>query len=334
MKPPPDFFVSHSTLDRRWSDWIAFEIEKAGYSTIYQSWDFLPGSSFVQNMHSALESCDRMLIVLSKNYLGSQYAMAEWQAFYPNDPLAKNGRIVPILIDRDCKTSGLLRTLVYVDITDCDELTARRLLLQTLGRERQKPTGAPPFPTESSSPSLNPIQSEAQAQFPAPPTQRSPGRMIFMIVLRAVLQVLAIPLLEAILAKLRALGGDDSIGFRGAAPGSIRLVFEGTTEGVERLQRLFSSGQLVELCGHEISSFSNVSRGSVLSKGPAVLQTVASQQRISDLMTQTATRVASPEMVIQPTTPSIVLRAISSLLGLLKQKKEKEERKSDQYIRG
>jgi hypothetical protein len=38
-----DFFISHATVNRRWAEWIAVELERAGYTTIVESFDFRPG---------------------------------------------------------------------------------------------------------------------------------------------------------------------------------------------------------------------------------------------------------------------------------------------------
>jgi hypothetical protein len=42
-----DFFVSYTSADRPWAEWIAWELEAVGYSTRLQPWDMQPGSNFV-----------------------------------------------------------------------------------------------------------------------------------------------------------------------------------------------------------------------------------------------------------------------------------------------
>lgn len=42
-----DFFVSYNKADRRWAEWVAWQLEEAGYTTMLQAWDLRPGSSFV-----------------------------------------------------------------------------------------------------------------------------------------------------------------------------------------------------------------------------------------------------------------------------------------------
>jgi hypothetical protein len=40
-----DFSISYTKADQAWAAWIAWTLEAAGYSTVIQAWDFLPGSN-------------------------------------------------------------------------------------------------------------------------------------------------------------------------------------------------------------------------------------------------------------------------------------------------
>ena len=59
-----DVFVSYTSADRPWAEWIAWELEAAGYSTIVQAWDMVGGSNFVLEMDVA-SSARRTIAVLS-----------------------------------------------------------------------------------------------------------------------------------------------------------------------------------------------------------------------------------------------------------------------------
>jgi hypothetical protein len=39
-----DFFISYTGSDRTWAEWVAWQLEEAGYTTILQAWDFEAGS--------------------------------------------------------------------------------------------------------------------------------------------------------------------------------------------------------------------------------------------------------------------------------------------------
>jgi TIR domain len=147
-----DFFVSYAGEDRAWAEWIAWELEEAGFSTRLQHWDFLPGGSFPAEMHEALRASDRTLPVLSPAYLESYYAAKEWQAVFAE---GKDGdrRLVPVRV-KECEPDGLLRSIIWIDLVGVDEQDARSLLLGPFLNERLKPPMRPAFPAEDTSPAL------------------------------------------------------------------------------------------------------------------------------------------------------------------------------------
>ena len=48
-----DFFVSYNKAERTWAEWIAWQLEEAGHTTIIQAWDFRPGANFDLKMQEA-----------------------------------------------------------------------------------------------------------------------------------------------------------------------------------------------------------------------------------------------------------------------------------------
>ena len=62
-----DFFISYTSSDEKYAKWIAELLERNGYTTIIQAWDFRPGDNFVSKINEALTSCKKMIIVLSEN---------------------------------------------------------------------------------------------------------------------------------------------------------------------------------------------------------------------------------------------------------------------------
>ncbi len=139
-----DFFISYTRNDQKWAEWIAIQLEAAGYTFFIQAWDFRPGSNFVAEMNKASRCAERTLIVLSSAYLASDYAFAEWAAAFRKDPKGKNGRILPVRIQK-CEIDGLLGSIVYIDLVDLDEQCAREQLLAGVQPGRVKTTNVP-FP--------------------------------------------------------------------------------------------------------------------------------------------------------------------------------------------
>lgn len=140
-----DFLISYTGVDRGWAEWIAWQLEQAGYTTVLQAWDFGAGSHFVSEMHQATQIAQRTIAVLSNAYLASAYAEAEWQEAWRADPTGAQGKLLVFRIE-DCPRPGLLGQLVSEDLFGVDEEAARARLLAAVRRSRRKPALPPGFP--------------------------------------------------------------------------------------------------------------------------------------------------------------------------------------------
>lgn len=144
-----DFFISYNRADRAWAEWIAWQLEEAGYSVTLQAWDFGPGSDFIQEMDSALKEAQQTIAVLSPNYLQSKFAGVEWHTALAEALKREECKLLPVLV-RECELKGLLSIVVYIDLVGKeDEAWAKDELLRgvKIARgERGKPQTAPSFP--------------------------------------------------------------------------------------------------------------------------------------------------------------------------------------------
>jgi tetratricopeptide (TPR) repeat protein len=150
MAEAADFFVSYTGADRAWAEWVAWQLEAAGYRVIVQAWDFEPGDNFLVRMRDALEHADRTVALVSAAYLASPYATDEWTAAFLHDDDGRN-RLLQVRIE-DCQLPRLLRAQVYVDLVGLPREQARARLLDGVRRGRRKPPGEPPFPHERAGP--------------------------------------------------------------------------------------------------------------------------------------------------------------------------------------
>ena len=140
-----DFFISYTGADTAWAEWIGYVLEEAGFSVVIQAWDFRPGNNFVLAMQKAASEADRTIMVLSPDYLKSQFASPEWAAAFAQDPQGLERRLVPVQV-RPCEPKGLMTSIVQIRIADQDEATAHRTLLDGLAQKRAKPSKRPAFP--------------------------------------------------------------------------------------------------------------------------------------------------------------------------------------------
>ncbi|WP_283135645.1 TIR domain-containing protein [Rhizohabitans arisaemae] len=140
-----DFFISYSVVNERWATWIAWQLESAGYRTLIQAWDFVPGTDWVHFMDRGVRESTLVLALLSPSYLASPNCEREWRAVMGTDP----GKLLTVRIE-ECRLGGLLSTITYLDLLRADDAEhARVLLLDRLThalRGRAKPPAQPGFP--------------------------------------------------------------------------------------------------------------------------------------------------------------------------------------------
>ncbi len=135
-----DFFISYTNADQSWAEWIAWQLEEAGYLVVIQAWDFGPGSNFVQEMDRAAKEAQRTLAVLTPKYFESRFAQAEWSAAFAK------GNLLPVRV-ADFKVEGLLSVRVYIDLVGKNDEQAKEALLTGVKKDaRRKPSTPPPLP--------------------------------------------------------------------------------------------------------------------------------------------------------------------------------------------
>jgi len=215
-----DFFISYNHRDHAWAKWIAWHLEKQGYQTYIQAWDFSPGSNFVVEMQKAAADSHCTIAVLSPNYLLSGFTAAEWAAAFAQDPTGEKRLLIPVRI-APCDLTGLLRSIVYIDLVGQSEIDALEMLLEGIGgvgRPQNPPVfpgeQPPAFPTDGSSITLdskpvrpaaaegdvivvvNPTQNEIAEQF-----QKGEGVIVFRGLSGAGINRVLTPVFKTVLNK-------------------------------------------------------------------------------------------------------------------------------------
>lgn len=148
-------FLSFNKHDLEIARWIGWNAERSGCDVVFQEWDFAPGTNFVQQMRTHLGACDKLIAVISPNYLEALFTHPEWQHFFQLDPTGAQGLILPIRV-AECDLGPLLNTRIHIDFVGQAERECRRRLLAALKGERRKPKRPPPFPLAPSFPIASP----------------------------------------------------------------------------------------------------------------------------------------------------------------------------------
>jgi len=115
-----DFFISYNKADRAWAEWITWQLEEAGYTTVLQAWDFRPGCNFVLEMHNATSQAERTIALLSPSYLSALYTQPEWAAAFVDDPTTEKGKLFPVCLP-ECGLRGFLKPNVCTGLACPDE---------------------------------------------------------------------------------------------------------------------------------------------------------------------------------------------------------------------
>ncbi|MGZ5527442.1 MAG: toll/interleukin-1 receptor domain-containing protein, partial [Limisphaerales bacterium] len=153
-----DFFISYNKADELWATGIGDWLDQAGYSTVLQAQDFVPGANFVSEMHRALQSAKRVMLVLSPDYLTAKFPEAEWTAAFAKDPTNENKTIIPVRV-RTCEPPGLLKPIVYIDLVGLSVVESqKRLLAGITSAIRGKRRSARKVPTTTTSNDQQPNQ--------------------------------------------------------------------------------------------------------------------------------------------------------------------------------
>lgn len=128
---PVHFFISYTGTDEAWARWIAWELNRAGYTYRLQAEHFPPGTRFINEMRTWLDNSDHILALMSEEYFQSRFASLEMQSAVAEDPMGLTRRVIPIRI-KECTLPSLFRDLVYIDFVGKSEEEQRRALVAGL----------------------------------------------------------------------------------------------------------------------------------------------------------------------------------------------------------
>ncbi len=155
-----DVFISYSHIDQ---DWVQGELlkhlEDSGLRVCIDFRDFAPGAPSLVNMENAVEHSRKTLIVLTPDWVKSEWTSFESLLIQTDDPAGRQRRMIPLMF-RPCQPPKRIAMLTYVDFTDAkrQNLAWAQLIATLGGSPLALPEETPPPPNERSQPEMPDLQ--------------------------------------------------------------------------------------------------------------------------------------------------------------------------------
>ena len=109
-----DVFLSHSSKDKPIVRRLAQRLREDGLKVWFDEWAIPPGGNIPRLIDEGLEQSAVLVLCMSANSLGSDWAAVESQAFRFTDPVNRELRFIPLRLD-DTEPRASLRQFAFVD---------------------------------------------------------------------------------------------------------------------------------------------------------------------------------------------------------------------------
>ena len=109
-----DVFLSHSSKDKKVVRPIAKRLRNDGVKVWFDEWEIKPGDNIPSKIEKGLERSRILVLCMSKNAFGSDWATLESQTFRFRDPLNKERRFIPLRLDEEL-IKGSLGQFLYIN---------------------------------------------------------------------------------------------------------------------------------------------------------------------------------------------------------------------------
>ena len=137
-----DVFISYSGHDKEWvRGELLKRIEQVGLRVFIDFRDFKGGAPSIKEMERGVSTCRKTLLVLTPEYIESEWCEIENIMLQALDPANRDLRLIPLL-KAQCRKPLRIGALTHVDFTDgADFELAWHRLLSALGAKAERPTG-------------------------------------------------------------------------------------------------------------------------------------------------------------------------------------------------
>jgi small GTP-binding protein len=109
-----DVFLSHSSKDKAVVRPVAERLKKDGLRVWLDEWEIKPGHNIPAKIEEGLEHSRALVLCMSANVFGSDWAQLEAGTFRFRDPLNKERRFIPLRLD-DAPVKSSLAQFLYIN---------------------------------------------------------------------------------------------------------------------------------------------------------------------------------------------------------------------------
>uniref|UniRef100_A0A673AT83 TIR domain-containing protein n=1 Tax=Sphaeramia orbicularis TaxID=375764 RepID=A0A673AT83_9TELE len=112
-------FLSYSSTDYQWTHSVIPQLESCGLRICYNERDFLPGRTVLDNMSECIQESQKVLLVLSSEFVRSRWCLLEANMSLFRDCLERKP-VVPVLLESGVSVPLHLCHLTYLEAKDPD----------------------------------------------------------------------------------------------------------------------------------------------------------------------------------------------------------------------
>jgi len=159
-----DAFISYSHKDNTWvRNVLLARLESEGLRICIDTRDFEVGVPSLVNMENAVDQSRKTLLVLTPNWLSSEWTAFEALLVQTEDPIGRGRRILPLMV-QPCQGQlpKRLKMFTYLDLTDPAQLDFQ--MERLVDAIRATPSQAPP-PEPSPAPTSPPASRATSGDF-------------------------------------------------------------------------------------------------------------------------------------------------------------------------
>ncbi|KAI4789618.1 hypothetical protein KUCAC02_021050 [Chaenocephalus aceratus] len=132
----------YSSTDYQWTHCLIEQLEACGLQVCYHDRDFLPGRTVLENMSDCIQESQKVLLVLSPEFVRSRWCLLEANMSLFRDCLERKP-IVPVLLEPGVSVPLHLCHLTYLEASDPD---FKNKLLKVLCTPNQQLQGSTVLP--------------------------------------------------------------------------------------------------------------------------------------------------------------------------------------------